>query len=64
MADCTEDSEDATSSVGDEERVKRLFQACDGDGDGFIDRYKQLVSVSDDIGINLIYGFLVLAMIC
>lgn len=39
MADCAEDSEDATSSLGDEERVRRLFQACDGDGDGFIDRF-------------------------
>ena len=46
MADCTEDSEDATSSIGDEERVKRLFQACDGDGDGFIDRYKIIKSFS------------------
>lgn len=31
-------SEDA-SSVCDEERVRKLFQACDGDGDGYIDRY-------------------------
>lgn len=31
-------SEDA-SSVCDEERVRKLFQACDGDGDEYIDRY-------------------------
>ncbi|XP_078422470.1 colorectal mutant cancer protein isoform X1 [Cetorhinus maximus] len=27
-----------TSSTGEEERMKRLFQTCDGDGDGFISR--------------------------
>ncbi|XP_048876751.1 colorectal mutant cancer protein isoform X1 [Brienomyrus brachyistius] len=27
-----------TSSTGEEERVKRLFQTCDGDGDGYISR--------------------------
>lgn len=43
MADPAEDSEDATSSLGDEERVRRLFQACDGDGDGFIDRFVLLL---------------------
>jgi hypothetical protein len=38
-------SEDA-SSVCDEERVRKLFQACDGDGDGYIDRYvKTFLSV-------------------
>lgn len=34
-------SEDA-SSVCDEERVRKLFQACDGDGDGYIDRYVRI----------------------
>lgn len=29
-----------TSSLCDEERAKKLFQACDGDGDGYIDRWK------------------------
>lgn len=28
-----------TSSLCDEERARKLFQACDGDGDGYIDRY-------------------------
>lgn len=28
-----------TNSLCDEERVRKLFQACDGDGDGFIDRW-------------------------
>lgn len=31
---CSED----TNSICDEERVRKLFQACDGDGDGYIDR--------------------------
>lgn len=31
---CSED----TNSLCDEERVRKLFQACDGDGDGYIDR--------------------------
>ncbi|XP_024419060.2 colorectal mutant cancer protein isoform X3 [Desmodus rotundus] len=28
-----------TSSTGEEERMRRLFQTCDGDGDGYISRY-------------------------
>jgi hypothetical protein len=58
-------SEDA-SSVCDEERVRKLFQACDGDGDGYIDRYVKayiavlVVSVHVDISesdllINMIF---------
>jgi Ca2+-binding EF-hand superfamily protein len=34
-------SEDVTSeaeSLCEEERVRKLFQACDADGDGYIDR--------------------------
>jgi Ca2+-binding EF-hand superfamily protein len=31
------ESEDANSTC-DEERIRKLFQACDCDGDGFIDR--------------------------
>uniref|UniRef100_A0A8C2QME1 Mutated in colorectal cancers n=1 Tax=Cricetulus griseus TaxID=10029 RepID=A0A8C2QME1_CRIGR len=27
-----------TSSTGEEERIRRLFQTCDGDGDGYISR--------------------------
>ncbi|XP_068858739.1 uncharacterized protein [Aphelocoma coerulescens] len=27
-----------TSSTGEEERMRRLFQTCDGDGDGFLSR--------------------------
>lgn len=38
MAD-TDCASESASSVGDEERVRRLFQACDGNGDGYIDRY-------------------------
>lgn len=33
------DAESEAGSICDEERVKKLFQACDGDGDGFIDRF-------------------------
>lgn len=35
----TDCGSESASSVCDEERVRRLFQACDADGDGFIDRY-------------------------
>ncbi|RZF48714.1 hypothetical protein LSTR_LSTR011344 [Laodelphax striatellus] len=35
---CSEDN----SSVCDEERARKLFQACDGDGDGFIDSHDLL----------------------
>lgn len=45
MGDLADDSEDATSSLGDEERVRKLFQACDSDGDGFIDRFVLILGV-------------------
>ncbi|XP_021332394.1 colorectal mutant cancer protein isoform X2 [Danio rerio] len=31
-------SSDSSSSTAEEERLQRLFQTCDGDGDGFINR--------------------------
>lgn len=31
-------SSDASNSTAEEERVRRLFQTCDGDGDGYINR--------------------------
>ncbi|KAM9138313.1 colorectal mutant cancer protein isoform 2-T2 [Pangshura tecta] len=34
----TESSSSDTSSTGEEERMRRLFQTCDGDGDGYISR--------------------------
>lgn len=37
-----DDSMSETSSVADEERVKKLFQACDYNGDGYIDRWTYL----------------------
>lgn len=37
MAD-TDCASESASSIGDEERVRRLFQACDVNGDGYIDR--------------------------
>ncbi|XP_045465591.1 colorectal mutant cancer protein isoform X3 [Harmonia axyridis] len=36
MAD-TDCASESTSSICDEERIKRLFQACDANGDGYID---------------------------
>lgn len=33
-----ESCSDETSSVFDEDRTKRLFDACDANGDGYIDR--------------------------
>lgn len=38
MAD-TDGGSESAGSVCDEERVRRLFQACDANGDGYIDRY-------------------------
>lgn len=35
LSGCSEE----TNSVCDEERTRKLFQACDTDGDGYIDRY-------------------------
>lgn len=32
-----DDSLSETSSIADEERVKKLFQACDYNNDGYID---------------------------
>nr|XP_032639624.1 uncharacterized protein LOC116826772 [Chelonoidis abingdonii] len=34
----TGSSSSDTSSTGEEERMRRLFQTCDGDGDGYISR--------------------------
>lgn len=43
-------SED-TSSVCDEDRVRKLFQACDGDGDGFIDS-QDLLTVCRELNLE------------
>ncbi|GFG35636.1 hypothetical protein Cfor_02558 [Coptotermes formosanus] len=43
-------SEDA-SSVCDEERVRKLFQACDGDGDGYIDS-QDLLTVCRELNLE------------
>lgn len=34
LSACSED----TNSITDEEKIRQLFQVCDNDGDGFIDR--------------------------
>ncbi|RMC22255.1 hypothetical protein DUI87_00566 [Hirundo rustica rustica] len=34
-------SSTGTSSTGEEERMKHLFQTCNGDGDGFINSGNQ-----------------------
>ncbi|XP_033219789.1 colorectal mutant cancer protein isoform X4 [Belonocnema kinseyi] len=39
----TADAESEAGSICDEERVRKLFQACDGDGDGFIDSQDLLI---------------------
>lgn len=41
----TADAESEAGSICDEERVRKLFQACDGDGDGFIDRLVQSIYI-------------------
>ncbi|CAN0332823.1 colorectal mutant cancer protein isoform X2 [Strix uralensis] len=38
VAEVSSSSSSDTSSTGEEERMRRLFQTCDGDGDGFISR--------------------------
>ncbi|PNF29521.1 hypothetical protein B7P43_G01938 [Cryptotermes secundus] len=43
-------SEDA-SSMCDEERVRKLFQACDGDGDGYIDS-QDLLTVCRELNLE------------
>ncbi|XP_068082210.1 colorectal mutant cancer protein isoform X2 [Anabrus simplex] len=43
-------SEDA-SSLCDEERVRKLFQACDGDGDGYIDS-QDLLTVCRELNLE------------
>ncbi|XP_049785034.1 colorectal mutant cancer protein isoform X1 [Schistocerca cancellata] len=57
MADNTEQnselyaaSEDA-SSLCDEDRVRKLFQACDGDGDGYIDS-QDLLTVCRELNLE------------
>ncbi|XP_061232499.1 uncharacterized protein LOC133224755 [Neopsephotus bourkii] len=42
MSSASSNSSD-TSSTGEEERMKRLFQTCDGDGDGFISRLEEVI---------------------
>lgn len=44
-----------TSSLCEEERARKLFQACDGDGDGYIDRWKQNSLIN--IIIYYLFGF-------
>ncbi|KAE8752970.1 hypothetical protein FOCC_FOCC000316, partial [Frankliniella occidentalis] len=44
------DSEDANSTC-DEERIRKLFQACDCDGDGFIDSH-DLLSVCRELNLE------------
>lgn len=34
-SDCVSDN---VNSIDDESRIRKLFQACDANGDGFIDR--------------------------
>lgn len=42
----TADAESEAGSICDEERVRKLFQACDGDGDGFIDRWAETICIN------------------
>ncbi|ENN71404.1 hypothetical protein D910_11733 [Dendroctonus ponderosae] len=50
MAD-TDCASESASSVGDEERVRRLFQACDADGDGYIDS-QDLLAVCRELSLE------------
>ncbi|XP_044742607.1 colorectal mutant cancer protein isoform X2 [Chrysoperla carnea] len=50
MAD-TDCASESASSVYDEERVRRLFQACDADGDGYIDSH-DLLAVCRELSLE------------
>ncbi|XP_018574323.1 ninein-like protein [Anoplophora glabripennis] len=50
MAD-TDCASESASSVGDEERVRRLFQACDGNGDGYIDS-QDLLAICRELSLE------------
>ncbi|XP_053977947.1 colorectal mutant cancer protein isoform X2 [Hylaeus volcanicus] len=45
------DAESEAGSICDEERVRKLFQACDGDGDGFIDS-QDLLTVCRELNLE------------
>ncbi|KAL6423769.1 hypothetical protein ACFW04_010323 [Cataglyphis niger] len=47
----TADAESETGSICDEERVRKLFQACDGDGDGYIDS-QDLLTVCRELNLE------------
>ncbi|XP_076242317.1 colorectal mutant cancer protein isoform X2 [Calliopsis andreniformis] len=47
----TADAESEAGSICDEERVRKLFQACDGDGDGFIDS-QDLLTVCRELNLE------------
>ncbi|XP_057668163.1 colorectal mutant cancer protein isoform X2 [Diorhabda carinulata] len=50
MAD-TDCLSECASSVGEEERVKKLFQACDANGDGYIDS-QDLLAVCKELSLE------------
>ncbi|XP_022904882.2 colorectal mutant cancer protein isoform X1 [Onthophagus taurus] len=50
MAD-TDCASESASSVCDEERVRRLFQACDANGDGYIDS-QDLLSICRELSLE------------
>ena len=39
-------SDSNSSSTGEEERLLRLFNSCDGDGDGFLDGLEYVIYVN------------------
>ncbi|XP_011151832.1 colorectal mutant cancer protein isoform X4 [Harpegnathos saltator] len=51
MMSQTADAESETGSICDEERVRKLFQACDGDGDGYIDS-QDLLTVCRELNLE------------
>ncbi|KAL7988856.1 hypothetical protein Chor_007775 [Crotalus horridus] len=57
----TGSSSSDTSSTGEEERMRRLFQTCDGDGDGFISSLplpEREASEEDGDPVNILNSFL------
>ncbi|XP_046397760.1 colorectal mutant cancer protein [Ischnura elegans] len=51
----TEDTASEAGSISEEERIRKLFQVCDGDGDGYIDS-EDLLSICRKLNLEQCVG--------